>query len=126
MFIIGFHQILDLDLAAGDTILVFDGATSVATQLATMAENDVVAASLMTAGDQRMLMSTQNTMLVEFTSYHPSNARGFLFAYQAGDYYETSYYIVFNMDFSLAFFGGWGVGGGAWDLILFQYTCSTR
>ena len=95
---IAFHQILDLDLAADDTILVFDGSTSVATQLATMTGSDVTAVSLMTAGDQRLLMSTQNTMLVQLTSHRPSNARGFLFAYQAGNYDETSEFFLLSMD----------------------------
>ena len=37
-------------------------------------------------------------MLVQFTSHRPSNARGFLFAYQAGNYDETSEFFLLNMD----------------------------
>ena len=78
------QQVLDLDLATGDTVLVFDGATSTAIQLASMSGRDITAAALMTADRQKMVLSTQNTMLVQFVSHRNSKARGFLFAYQAG------------------------------------------
>ncbi|KAL8625326.1 hypothetical protein ACOMHN_044469 [Nucella lapillus] len=78
-------HVLDLDLAPGDRVLVFDGATSKSNKLASMAGSDVTAAGLMTTDDQRTVLSTRNKMLVQFISdRHSSRARGFLFAYQAG------------------------------------------
>ncbi|XP_070201910.1 uncharacterized protein [Littorina saxatilis] len=83
-------HILDLDLAAGDIIQVFDGSTSQASSLASMTGSDVSAVAMVTADNQRMLLSTASSLLVQFTSYHASTSRGFLFAYQAGCQFDLS------------------------------------
>ncbi|KAK7468035.1 hypothetical protein BaRGS_00036739, partial [Batillaria attramentaria] len=77
-------QILDLDLAAGDNITVYDGGDTAATQLATMSGSDVTAVAKTTAGNQEMILSTGSTMLVQLSARYPSNHRGFLFGYRAG------------------------------------------
>jgi hypothetical protein len=73
-----------LDLAVGDTVTVYDGSSSLGTVLATMSGTTVTATALITADSQRIVMSTQNSMVVKFTSHRHSSRRGFLFAYQAG------------------------------------------
>ena len=78
------HQILDLDLAPGDTVHIYDGSSSSSRQLASLTTTMVTAVTLTQAGEDRVITSTGNRMYVKLTSHGHSTHRGFLFAYQSG------------------------------------------